>query len=475
MKSLAMCVCCLAVSKATIVGTMEHALKTRLLADAARRAGNFLALSDSSPVFPAPEPLGALARFSEDLPSDPADPESVLAHLDEFGSPAAVRYDSGRYFGFVMGSSEPVATAASVLSAAWDQNVALPVMSPVGARLDAIAARWVCELLGLPGSATATFCSGASIANLTCILAARDALLARAGWDVRENGLCGAPPVNVVASEEIHVSVLKALRVAGIGEKAITFIETDELGRMRVDALPETDSMTMALLQAGNVNTGHSDPFIDIIPRVRSSGGWVHVDGAFGLWAAASPRRAQQVEGVHLADSWATDSHKWLNAPYDAGIAICAREEDLRYAMAIDAAYLKTDSDRALMHLSLQMSQRARAIETWAIIAAKGRSGVAAMIDNNCDLAERMARRLCEGGATLLAPVGLNQVLVSFGENETDRVIARVQEEGTCWVGGTTWKGERAMRLSLSDASMTEADIDRSAESILRSWHRTRM
>ncbi|MEM7383417.1 MAG: aminotransferase class V-fold PLP-dependent enzyme [Verrucomicrobiota bacterium] len=448
---------------------MDRELKTALVRNATERACHFFQKNESSPVFPTTSSIRSLFGFSEALPGTSTDPAEVLAQLDDLGSPATVRYESGRYFGFVMGSSEPVATAASILSTAWDQNVGLPVMSPVGAHLDAITARWICELLGLPGDATASFCSGATIANLTCVLAARDALLARAGWDVREKGLFGAPPLQVVASAEIHVSVLKALQHAGIGRNAITMVDTDDHGRIQADALPETGAMTLALVQAGNVNTGHSDPFAEIIPRIHANGGWVHVDGAFGLWAAASPRRAHHVEGVQRADSWATDSHKWLNAPYDAGIAICAREEDLRRAMTTDAAYLATGSKRALMHLGLQLSQRARAIETWSIIASKGRSGIAAMIDNTCDLAQRMAEGLARGGAELLAPVGLNQMLVSFGP-DTHRVIEAVQADGTCWAGGTVWKGQSAMRLSLSDTTITEAVIDESVATILRAW-----
>jgi glutamate/tyrosine decarboxylase-like PLP-dependent enzyme len=297
----------------------------------------------------------------------------VLQLLDEFGSPAAVDSTHGRYFGFVIGGTDPAATGAAALTAAWDQNVGSPVMSPVGTHLDAIAARWVCELLGLPGDATASFCAGATVANLTCVLAARDALLHRAGWDTLRQGLAGAPALRVVATAEVHVSALKALHMAGIGTDAVTRVPTDEAGRIRADAFPEVDERTLVLLQAGNVNTGQSDPFADIIPRARAAGAWVHVDGAFGLWAAVSDRRRHLVAGAEQADSWATDAHKWLNAPYDSAIAICAREEDLRRSFATEAAYLRGDSGRVLMHLGVQMSQRARGVEAWAIIASRGR------------------------------------------------------------------------------------------------------
>lgn len=445
--------------------------KIRLIASAASRARNYVVASANAPIYPHRDTLERLHQFSTDLPDGPTDASEVLAQLDEFGSPATVRTTQGRYFGFVIGSSEPVATAANMLATTWDQNVAIPTLAPSAAHIDAIAARWVCQLLGLPSSAIAAFCGGASIANLTCILAARDALLAKAGWNVHVDGLAGAPEINVVTSAEIHVSVLKSLRLAGIGTGAITMVDTGELGQLRTEMLPETDKLTLMVLQAGNVNTGHSDPFAELIPRVQSKGGWVHVDGAFGLWAAASPRQARHVAGVELADSWATDAHKWLNAPFDSGIAICAREDDLRRAMAVDAAYLETKSERALMHLGLQMGQRARGVDTWAIIASKGRSGIAEMVDQLCVLATRMAKRLCDGGANQLAPVGLNQMLFSFGGDlETDRVIEAVQRDGTCWVGGTTWQGRRAMRVSLCDTSMTKNDIDESAIAILKSW-----
>jgi glutamate/tyrosine decarboxylase-like PLP-dependent enzyme len=396
----------------------------------------------------------------------------VLQLLDEFGSPAAVDVTHGRYFGFVIGGTDPAATGAAALASAWDQNVGSPVMSPVGTHLDAIAARWTCELLGLPAEATASFCAGATVANLTCVLAARDALLHRAGWDTLTRGLAQAPPLRVVTSAEVHVSALKALHMAGIGTDAITYVPTDEAGRIRAEAFPDVDDRTVVLLQAGNVNTGHSDPFAELIPRAKAAGAWVHIDGAFGLWAAASERRSALVAGVEQADSWATDAHKWLNAPYDSGIAICAREEDLRRSFASDAAYLRGDSGRVLMHLGIQMSQRARGVEAWAIIASRGRSGIAEIVDTCCDLAMEFASLLEAGGARILAPVALNQALVHFDDDATtDAVIAAVQRDGTCWAGGTTWQGKHAMRLSVSDVATTPDDVAESARAILRCWN----
>jgi glutamate/tyrosine decarboxylase-like PLP-dependent enzyme len=452
---------------------MTTELRRELIADAARRAADYVDASRDRRVFPGDDALAALRALPDALPELPSSPHDVLATLDEIGSPATVVQGNGRYFGFVNGGADPVAAATAILTGAWDQNVALPVMSPVAARLDEIAARWVCELLGLPASATATFCSGASVANLTCILAARDALLHRAGWNVDADGLAGAPSLRVVASQEIHVSVAKAVRAAGIGRNAVVVAPVDDLGRVRADAFPDVDERTLVLLQAGNVNTGASDPFSALVPDLRARGAWVHVDGAFGLWAAASPRERHRVGGVELADSWATDAHKWLNAPYDSGVAICRDEADLRRALAFDAAYLETGSARALAHLGLQMSQRARGIETWAIIARHGRTGIAELVDRLSDRAAQMGARLDAAGAQLLVPVTLNQVLVRFDDDTTtDAVIAAVQADGTCWAGGTLWQGRRAMRVSVCDASTSAADIDAAADAIIRCWRR---
>ncbi len=393
----------------------------------------------------------------------------MIEKLDRLGSPTTVVTNAGRYFGFVNGGTDPAANAAAVLAGAWDQNAALPVMSPIAARLDEVAAGWVCSLLGLPASATATFCGGATVANLTGVVAGRDALLERLGWDVGERGLAGAPPIRVVTGEEAHVSVLKALRVAGIGRDAVTFAATDACGRVVPDSFPEVDERTLVVLQAGNVNTGHSDPLDVLSARAHERGAWVHVDGAFGLWAAAAPGRCDQVSGVERADSWATDAHKWLNAPYDSGIAICARPEDLRRAFASEASYLAAGDARAPMQMSLQMSQRARGVELWAILASRGRIGVEDLVERCCSLAARFAALLDEGGAEILAPVVLNQALARFGDDATtDAVIDAVQRDGTCWVGGTTWHGMRAMRLSVCDQATTESDVEVAAAAILR-------
>jgi glutamate/tyrosine decarboxylase-like PLP-dependent enzyme len=453
---------------------LSAAGRADVVADAASRAQSYLRSGTNRRVFPDAAALAALANLPSELQDEAVDAREIVRMLDEFGSPATVLATQGRYFGFVNGGTDPAAAGAAILAGAWDQNAALPVMSPIAAHLDEIAARWTCELLGLAG-ATASFCSGATVANLTGVTVGRDTLLRRLGWDIARKGLQGAPRLRVVVGDEIHVSALKALHLAGFGDEQIERVPTDDCGRIRADAFPEIDNHTLVMVQAGNVNTGHSDPFPVLLPRVRAAGGWTHVDGAFGLWAAASPRRRHLVAEVELADSWATDAHKWLNAPYDAGIAICADGEALRHSMSADAAYLTADSDRASMHLGIQMSQRARGAETWAILASQGRNGLAAIIDRTCDRAADFARRLEAVGAELLSPVVLNQALVRFDDDATtDAVISAVQRDGECWAGATTWHGKRAMRLSVSDAATTSDDIARAATSITECWQRVR-
>ena len=407
----------------------------------------------------------------------------VLAELDELGSPATTVQAAGRYYGYVTGGVEPAAAAAAILAGAWDQNVALPGMSPVASLLDEVAAEWIIDLLGLPPDAVATFTSGATLANFTAIVAARDALLARAGWSVEERGLTGAPSIRVIAGAEVHASALKSLRMAGLGPGTVERVPVDANGAIDADAFPtDTDGLTLVLLQAGNVTSGASDPFARIIPGVRQRGGWVHVDGAFGLWAAASPTRRHLVDGVELADSWATDAHKWLNAPYDSGIVIVRDMADLHRAMSIQAPYLATSDERSLMHLSPHMSQRARGVETWALLAARGRDGIADLVDGCCEHATQLAHLLEAAGVEVLAHPVLNQLPVAFGstpgepgdDSVTDAAIAAIQAEGTLWAGASTWRGKRILRLSVSDAATTRDDIDAAATAILGCWKAVR-
>jgi glutamate/tyrosine decarboxylase-like PLP-dependent enzyme len=453
-----------------------------VVTEAARRAGSYLANAGHRPVFPTADAVAALDAFRRPLQAEPIDAREVLAELDAFGSPATVTTTQGRYFGFVTGGVLPAAHGAAILAGAWDNNVAMAAMSPAAAVLDQVAGQWIVDALGLPSTALASFCAGATVANLTGIITARDAVLARAGWDVGERGLAGAPTVRIIVGEEVHASVLKALRLAGFGEAHIEYVPTDSTGAINADAFPtDTDSLTIAILQAGNVNTGASDPFERIIPGVRERGGWVHVDGAFGLWAAASPKLRHLVTGVDQADSWGTDGHKWLNVPYDSGIVIVREPAHLAAAMTADAAYIVTDPTTASLeprNRGIQMSQRARGVEAWAALASLGTSGLAAMIEKSVTQAAAFAALLKEAGADVLAPTTLNQVLVGFGpapgahtdDATTDAVIKAVQAEGTLWAGATSWQGKRAMRLSVSDAATTSDDIEVSAAAILACW-----
>jgi glutamate/tyrosine decarboxylase-like PLP-dependent enzyme len=414
-----------------------------------------------------------------DLPMDldndfldtPWPADAVLQLLADAGDVGATRTTGGRYFGFVTGGVEPIALAASTLAGAWDQNAALPAMSPIAARLDEIAARWIVELLELPPDSVAAFCAGATVANLTGIITGRDALLERVGWSMRERGLAGSPPITVVTGDEIHASALKVLQLAGFGTEQIVRVPTDDCGRVLAEAWPDTAGQTLVVLQAGNVNTGHSDPFDAILPNLDRERTWVHVDGAFGLWARLAPDRRATISGVEAADSWATDAHKWLNAPYDCGVVICRDGEALARAMTASAAYIAATEERVPMNLGIQMSQAARAIPVWAILATLGRQGLGDLVECSCRLAERMADRLAENAVTILAPVVLNQVLAAFGDDATtDAVIDAVQRDGTCWMGGTVWHGRHAMRISVSDSSTTEHDIDVSADAVVRAW-----
>jgi glutamate/tyrosine decarboxylase-like PLP-dependent enzyme len=440
-----------------------------VLADAARRAARYLAALAERPVAPRAPALAALARLGGPLPEGPADPLDVLRLLDECGSPATVASAGPRYFGFVTGGTLPAALGAAVLAAAWDQNAALEVMSPAAAALEDAAARWVLDLLGLPAGAAVGFATGATMASFTALAAARHSVLAGAGWDVEEQGLPGAPPVMVVVGDEVHVALLKALALLGFGRARLVRVPVDRRGRMRPEAFPPIPGPAIVCLQAGNVNTGDFDPLRELTERAHAAGAWVHVDGAFGLWALASPARARLADGAALADSWATDAHKWLNVPYDSGLAIVRDPPALRAAMASTAAYLGTGERRDGALLVPELSRRARGIEVWAALRSLGRRGVAELVERCCRLAARFAGGLRAAGFEVLNDVVLNQALVAFGSAErTLRVIEALQRESTCWCGSTVWQGRTAMRVSVSSWATTEADIDRSVDAVRR-------
>ncbi|MCE7986443.1 MAG: aspartate aminotransferase family protein [Caldilinea sp. CFX5] len=440
-----------------------------LLQDAARRGMQYLATVNERSVPPAPTAVAALTEFEEALPTTPTDPALVLAMLDEIGSPATVASAGGRYFGFVTGGSLPVTVAANWLATSWDNNGGLTVMSPAAVKVEAVALGWLVDLFGLPAGSGGGFVTGATMANLTGLAAARHALLAQQGWDVETQGLFGAPPLTVVVGDEVHVSLLKALSLLGLGRERVTRVPVDGQGRMRPDALPPLDARTILCVQAGNVNTGAIDPLDQLCAAARAANAWVHVDGAFGMWAAASPQHAPLTVGLGAADSWATDAHKWLNVPYDSGLVFCREATHLRAAMSTSAAYLQQGAEREPYHYTPEMSRRVRGVEIWAALRSLGRAGLADLITRTCRHATRFAEGLSAAGYTILNDVVLNQVLVSFGDDATTRrVIAAVQAEGTCWAGGTTWQGQAAMRISVSSWATTVADVEQSLAAIIR-------
>ncbi|MBV8497420.1 MAG: aspartate aminotransferase family protein [Gammaproteobacteria bacterium] len=442
---------------------------TSLLDDAAQRAQRYLADLGARGVAPSPQALAALQAFDRPLPERSCAPEEVLGELDRFGSPASIASAGGRYFGFVVGGSLPVTVAANWLAAAWDQNAGLVVLSPIAAALEKVALGWVTDLLGLPVGCGGGFVTSATAANFSGLAAARHALLRRLGWDVEGQGLFGAPPLTVVVSEEVHASMLKALSLVGFGRDRVVRVPCDAQGRMRFADFPEVDERTVVCVQAGNVNTGSFDPIGEICERARRRGAWVHVDGAFGLWAAAEPSRAHLTHGLGQADSWATDAHKWLNVPYDSGLVLASDAQALRAAMSVDAAYLVQTGDRVPYQYTPDFSRRARGIEVWAALRQLGRAGLAELIARTCRHAQRFAEALAREGNKVLNEVVLNQVLVSFGSAERTRaVIERIQRDGTCWCGGTVWQGQTAMRISVSSWATTEADVELSLSAMLR-------
>jgi len=442
----------------------------RLLLDrAAAAATRYLENLDERAVAPRTEAVEGLQELNEPLPEGPTSPEVVLDMLDRVGSPATMAAAGGRFFGFVHGGSLPAALAANWLAGAWDQNAALFVTSPVASVLEEVSLRWLLDLLQLPPGCGGAFVTGATMANFTALAAARHAVLQRAGWDVEADGLIGAPPLTLVVSDESHPSVLKSLGMLGLGRQRALRIPTDKQGRIRLDALPALSEPAIVCVQAGNINTGAFDPFAEICAIAHEKHAWVHVDGAFGLWAAASPEHAHLVAGVGEADSWATDAHKWLNTPYDCGLAFVRDARPLNQAMALTAAYIPQTSRREPSQFTPELSRRARGIEVWAALRSLGRSGLADLVERNCRHARRFADGLRAAGCEILNDVVLNQVLVSFGDPATTlSMIDRIQKDGTCWCGGTTWQGRTAMRISTCSWAITDEDVDRSLDSMLQ-------
>ena len=440
-----------------------------VLEDAVVRARRYLEFLDDRSVTPEPAAIEALKRLDEPLPIGATPAREVLALLDEIVSPATMAMAGGRFFGFVIGGALPVTVASNWLATAWDQNAALQGPTPGVAAVEQVALRWLLELLGLPAQSAGAFVTGGTMANFTALAAARHRVLASAGWDVEEQGLCGAPPVTIIVGEEAHATLFKSLSMLGFGRASVVRVPVDAQGRLRDELLPRISGPTIVCTQAGNLNSGAFDPIEDICERVQGDGAWVHVDGAIGLWARASRRLSSQVEGLERADSWATDAHKWLNVPYDSGLAFVRDGAALRAAMAVTAAYLPASDLRNPSDYTPELSRCARGVDVWAALRCLGREGVEAMIDRDCRHAQRFAAGLAAAGFSILNDVQLNQVLVSFGEPEVTRqVIATVQKDGSCWCGVTVWQGQTAMRISVSSWATTDEDVELSLIAILR-------
>jgi len=441
-----------------------------LLENTAQRAISYLEALDARGVAPAPQAVGRLATLDEPLAEDASSPERVIKLLDEVCSPATMAMAGPRFFGFVIGGSLPAPLAANWLAGAWDQNTGLNNTTPATAKLEQVALNWLLDLFGLPSGCGGAFVTGATMANFSALAAARHALLERAGWNVEADGLFGAPPITVVVGEEAHPTLFKSLGLLGLGRNRVIRVPVDAEGRMQAGGLPAITGPTILCVQAGNVNTGAFDPLTEICERAHAADAWVHVDGAFGLWATTAPSTLHLTNGIADADSWATDFHKWLNVPYDSGLALVRDPEALRAAMAITADYLPTASQfRNPSDFTPELSRRARGVEVWAALRSLGRKGVTELIERNCRQARRFAEGLQAAGFRVLNDVVLNQVLVTFGDAETtNRVASEIQTEGTCWCGGTVWQGHTAMRISVSSWATTDADVERSLEAIIR-------
>ncbi|MBT4890751.1 MAG: aspartate aminotransferase family protein [Rhodospirillales bacterium] len=426
-----------------------------------------------------------LSTFGEPTPEKGMPGAEIIDHLAEISEPGLLHSSGSRFFAWVTGSSNPVGVAADWLTSAWGQNCANVDCAPSGSAVEAVASRWLLDLLHLPEECSVGFVSGDTMANFVCLAAARGELLHKAGWDVDRDGLFGAPNIRIIIGDEAHATVFQALQYLGFGYGRVTKIAVDDAGRMLVEdfkeKLSQSDDPTIVLLQAGQINTGAFDPFTEIIEAAHKNNAWVHVDGAFGLWARACPERKALTEGVDMADSWAVDGHKWLQTPYSSGFAIMRNSAAHRKAMTIAASYLPAYGDeiREPTHYVPELSRRATGFATWAVIKNLGREGIAEMVERHCQLASHMADRLAQvDGVEVLNPVELNQFTLRFGNTDTDEekdtltteVISRVLDEGTCYMNGGQWHGHKVMRVSIISAPTTEDDADASVESVIRAW-----
>lgn len=414
-------------------------------------------------VYPSEQALEDLSFFEEDLPAQTGDAHRVLEQLHTYGAPATVAQIGGRYFGFVNGSVIPVGLAAKNLSIFWDQNTAMQVISPLASKLETVVQRWIVDLLGLPDQTVAGFVSGTSMANFCALAAARYRLLQRQGWDITERGMFDAPKLRVVTSRHAHSTILKAISLMGFGKANIEWVEVDEQGRILPDQIPTLDERTILILQAGNVNSGAFDPFREICQQAKAQGAWIHIDGAFGLWAGATSSMNYLTEGYEWADSWAVDGHKTLNTPYDSGIVLCSDPQALTAALHMSAGYIIKGEERDGMYYTPEMSRRSRIIELWATLKYLGKAGVEDLIVGLHQRAREFAEQVATiEGLEVLNEVVFNQVMVRAATDEvTEQVIQRIQDSRVCWVGGSTWEGRRIIRVSFCSWATTAEDVER--------------
>ena len=425
-------------------------------------------------VFPTEDSINHLDIFDEPLSEKPCDPSEILRLLHEYGSPATIAQTGGRYFGFVNGGAIPAAVAAKWLSDVWDQNSALYVMSPIVSQLEAICEKWLISLLDLPTQTVAGFVSGTSVATICGLVAARNEILNNLDWDVNLKGLFSAPKVRIVLGEQAHSSIFKALSLLGFGEEQVEQVPADDQGRLIFDRMPQLDDRTIVIVQAGNVNSGAFDPIDKICDCAIQAGAWVHVDGAFGLWSAASSRTKHLVQGIEKANSWSVDAHKTLNAPYDCGIILCKNREAFATAMQAKGSYIQYSQKRDGMLYTPEMSRRARAVELWATLKSLGKSGIANLVDGLCDHALEFAKQLSNQKFNILNDVVFNQVLVSCDTPEqTQATLANIQLSGECWCGGAVWDGEPVIRISLCSWTTTTEDINRSVTAFVNARETT--
>lgn len=439
-----------------------------------------VATAERTPVASYAEMLDA---FAGPVPETGGEGEAIIAELVERATPGIRASTGPRFFGWVIGQSHPTGVAADWLTSAWGQNAANLSAAPAASAIEAVVAGWLLDLLGLPASASVGFVTGATVANFVCLAAARSEVLRRAGWDVEADGMFGAPPITVLIGADAHATVFSGLKYLGLGAKRVQTIATDAAGRMLptafAAALNAADGPVIAIAQAGQINSGASDPFGEIGPMACEANAWLHVDGAFGLWAQACPSRAHLTRGVELADSWATDGHKWLQTPYDSGFAIVRDPEAHARAMAISASYLPPaeGAERNPSTYVPELSRRARGFPAWAMIRQLGRAGIAEMVERHCRVAADMAARIAaEPGARLIMAPELNQFMLRFGDSDdaTRATIARVQADAVAYIGGADWRGEWVMRVSVTSGATTLDEGRIAADAVIAAWRAIR-